>query len=105
MEDGLQIKEEIKLKVYSKIVTSIKEYLNTDDDFELSDETPLIGDGKALDSMNLVELCLVLEDLAFDLGFEFDWTSDSAMSKSMSMFRTAGSLADEFFQQMKSKKW
>lgn len=54
--------------------------------------------------MKLVELCLALEDKAPDLGFEFDWTSDAAMSNSRSMFRTAGSLATEFINQMDIEK-
>ena len=70
----------------------------------VTDETPLIGDGSILDSMKLVELCLLLEDLASELDFEFDWTSDVAMSKSRSMFRTAGSLAVEFLAQMDAQK-
>jgi acyl carrier protein len=61
---------------------------------------PLIGDDSLLDSMKLVELCLALEDLAADLGFAFDWTSASAMSKSRSMFRTLDSLSAEFLAQM-----
>lgn len=65
---------------------------------------PLIGSGSHLDSMKLVELCLVLEDMAKEIGFDFDWTSDSAMSRSRSMFRTAGSLAAEFINQMEVKK-
>jgi len=70
----------------------------------VADDTPLIGDGSVLDSMRLVELCLALEDKASALNFEFDWTSDAAMSKSRSMFRTAGSLATEFIAQMEAKK-
>jgi acyl carrier protein len=66
-------------------------------------ETSLIGDSSLLDSMKLVELCLLLEDHASDLGFEFDWTSDVAMSKSKSMFRTVRSLANEFTHQMEEK--
>jgi hypothetical protein len=54
--------------------------------------------------MKLVELCLALEDKAAEIGFEFDWTSDAAMSRSRSMFRTADSLAAEFVNQMESKK-
>lgn len=61
--------------------------------------TQLIGDGRLFDSMKLVELCLVLEDLGAGLGFEFDWTSENAMSRSASMFRTAGSLVAEFCAQ------
>ena len=63
-------------------------------------DTALIGDGGILDSMKLVELCLLLEDEAKVLKFEFDWTSDVAMSRSRSMFVTAGSLAKEFHNQM-----
>jgi hypothetical protein len=54
--------------------------------------------------MKLVELCLALEDFAEEKGFEFDWTSDQAMSRSRSMFRTAGSLAIEFKDQMDAKE-
>jgi acyl carrier protein len=71
---------------------------------EINDDTPLIGGESLLDSMKLVELCLTLEDKATDLGFEFDWTSDAAMSKSRSMFRTAGSLIAEVINQMETKK-
>lgn len=70
----------------------------------LADDTALIGDGSVLDSMKLVELCLALEDLASELGFEFDWTSDAAMSRSRSMFRTAGALAAEFAAQGESAR-
>ena len=70
----------------------------------VTDETPLIGGESLLNSMKLVELCLSLEDKAAELGFEFDWTSAAAMSKSRSMFRTAGFLAAEFISQMKAQK-
>ncbi len=66
---------------------------------EVSSETPLIGGVSALDSMNLVELCVRLEDEAAELDFEFDWTSEAAMSKSRSMFRSVASLAQEFASQ------
>ena len=65
----------------------------------ISEDTALIGDGSVLDSMKLVELCLALEDMAGEQGFDFDWTSETAMSRSRSMFRTAGSLASEFIAQ------
>jgi len=70
----------------------------------VTDNMPLIGSDSELDSMRLVELCLALEDKASEKGFEFDWTSDAAMSRSRSMFRTAGSLAAEFISQMKAQK-
>ncbi len=63
-------------------------------------DSPLIGEGGLLDSMKLVELCLLLEDLGAELGFDFDWTSDTAMSRSRSMFRTPAALAAEFEAQL-----
>ena len=64
----------------------------------------LIGKEAGLDSMKLVELCLALEDKAGDLGFEFDWTSEAAMSRSRSLFRTVTSLAEEFLAQAEKEK-
>ena len=70
---------------------------------QIDASTRLIGEARLFDSMKLVELCLLLEDLAAELGFEYDWTSDAAMSRSASMFRTAGSLATEFTRQMNAR--
>jgi len=77
----------------------ITEALGADAKAEVSDGTQLIGGEALLDSMKLVEVCLSLEDAADEKGFEFDWTSDSAMSKSRSMFRTVEALAEEFLVQ------
>ena len=66
---------------------------------EISEDMQLIGGQPLLDSMKLVEVCLALEDLADEHGFEFDWTSEVAMSKSRSMFRSVEALADEFANQ------
>jgi len=66
---------------------------------EISEDMQLIGGESLLDSMKLVEVCLALEDLADEHGFEFDWTSDAAMSKSRGMFRTASALCEEFASQ------
>lgn len=61
--------------------------------------TVLMGESGVLDSIILIELCVGLEDRSSELGFEFDWTSDVAMSKSRSMFSTVESLAQEFHNQ------
>lgn len=87
---------EIKVKVFAEISELVQ-----NEAVSISDETPLLGDGSVLDSMKLVTLCIALEDLAADLDFDFDWTSDAAMSRSRSMFRTAGSLVEEFLKQQK----
>jgi acyl carrier protein len=66
---------------------------------EVAEDMQLIGGESLLDSMKLVEVCLALEDLADEYGFEFDWTSEAAMSKSRSMFRSVTALAEEFLNQ------
>lgn len=91
--------ESVKSDVFSQISQLLENKSLT-----VTDDMPLIGGESVLDSMKLVELCLALEDMAADMGFEFDWTSDAAMSRSRSMFRTAGTLATEFFIQMKAKE-
>lgn len=79
------------------IISVIKAAL--EDKVEITDEMQLIGGDALLDSMTLVEVCLALEDLADDHGFEFDWTSEAAMSRSRSMFRSVAALAEEFAKQ------
>jgi acyl carrier protein len=91
--------QQIKAEVFAAITALLQ-----DKSVTVSDATPLIGSESLLDSMKLVELCLALEDKATALGFDFDWTSEVAMSKSRSLFRTAGSLAQEFITQMEAKK-
>ncbi len=88
--DNSQVVFEIK-----KIVKDIVQ----DDEAQLTEQTSLIGEHRVLDSLGLVELCLRLEELSQDLSFEFDWTSSTAMSSSRSMFRSIGTLADEFVNQ------
>ena len=62
----------------------------------------LIGQGKVLDSLGLVQLCVILEDFSVEQGFNFDWTSETAMSRSQSMFRDVQSLLVEFNRQFKA---
>ena len=76
------------------------------DDLELNDispniqhDTPIIGSKSPIDSMGLVQLCLSLEEKAEELGFEFDWTTETAMSRSRGMFRSIESLSEEFLAQ------
>lgn len=91
--------ESVKAEVFNQISQLLE-----NKSLVVTDDMPLIGSESVLDSMKLVELCLALEDMAAEIGFEFDWTSDAAMSRSRSMFRTAGSLAAEFISQMDAKK-
>ena len=89
-------------KVISEVLErSIEKSDDQNDVPEIVPDMNLIGGNSPLDSMKLVEVCLELEDIADDLGFEFDWTSESALSKSRSMFRTLQSLSQEFLNQSK----
>ena len=83
------------------VISAIKEVL--EGKVEISEDMQLIGGESLLDSMNLVEVCLLLEDLADEHGFEFDWTSEATMSKSRSMFRSVAALAEEFASQSEAK--
>lgn len=85
-------------EITEKIIQTIQELIEKPD-ITIEESTPLIGRESFLDSMKLVELCLVLEDMADDLDFEFDWTSEEAMSTSKSMFRSVASLSEAFFNQ------
>ena len=91
-----------KNEIESDLLTIIKKSVSIKS-IDIKKETPLIG-GELIDSMKLVELCLTLEEKAAVLGFEFDWTSSAAMSKSRGMFRTVGSLIEEFINQFEAKK-
>lgn len=67
---------------------------------EIDADTPLIGHSRVLDSADLVVLLLAVEDYAREnLGFDWDWTSDSAMSEARSVLRNIGSLAEHLMNQ------
>ena len=69
---------------------------------KINSETPLIGDDSPLDSMNIVSLCVRLEEIAEEMNFEFDWSGET-MSKSKSMFISVSKLSEEFLRQKNSK--
>ena len=68
---------------------------------QITNATPLIGANRAVDSADLVVLLLAVEDYARDnLGFDWDWTSDSAMSEARSVLRNIGSLSEHLMNQV-----
>lgn len=87
-----------RLKVLELISTQMG--IQTDD---LEENEQLFTHTGGIDSVGLVELCVNLEDLAASIGFEFDWTSEKAMSENFGMFRTVKSLVAEFERQMSEK--
>tara|TARA_B110000977_G_C10613242_1_gene313062 strand:- start:97 stop:372 length:276 start_codon:yes stop_codon:yes gene_type:complete len=79
------------------VISAINDAIESKTD--ILENMKLIGGESLLDSMRLVEVCLTLEDFAEENNFEFDWTSETAMSKSRSMFRNVEALAQEFAHQ------
>jgi hypothetical protein len=56
--------------------------------------TVLVGAGRVVDSADLVMLLIAAEEYAREeLGAEFDWTSDSAMSEARSVLRSIATLS------------
>ena len=80
----------------------ISEVLNTEQS-ALPDSHALMSGESPIDSVALVEICVRLEDYAVELGFDFDWMSEDAMSRSRSVFRTVGTLYEEFSRQMNAE--
>ena len=74
-------------------------------DIEISEETSFLGGESSLDSMALVQLCIALEEKSNELNFNFDWTSEKAMSSMNSIFKSPNTLCEEFNKQyINSKK-
>ena len=75
-----------------------------DENFNLKDKTPLVGGDSSIDSMNLVQICIALEDKSEEDGFEFDWQSEKAMSSINSIFKNPQTLVKEYNRQMDLSK-
>ncbi|MEL6415966.1 MAG: hypothetical protein AAFQ15_13585 [Pseudomonadota bacterium] len=64
-------------------------------DLPRSEETILFGEGAALDSLNLVNLVMMVEqNIMMETGEEILLASEAAMSRKRSPYRTVKSLAD-----------
>lgn len=85
------------------IISLIRDTCEDNDSLsEINEDSRLVGGN--IDSMGLVQLCIALEEKAIDLGFEFDWTSEKAMSSMNSVFRSPKSLLKEFKRQQANHK-
>lgn len=92
-------------KAINIIKSSIKKNLELNDiNIEIDGQTAIIGNDSPIDSMALIQLCLNLEEKAEELNFEFDWTTEHAMSKSKSMFKNVRSLSEEFCLQYNNQQ-
>ena len=89
---------QMEAKDVVKILTDIVD----DPDFSIGEESPLVGSSTHIDSMTLVQLCIKLEEESLALNFNFDWTSEKAMSEMNSVFKDCRSIANEFNTQYQS---
>tara|TARA_B100000073_G_scaffold185662_1_gene153654 strand:+ start:4381 stop:4650 length:270 start_codon:yes stop_codon:yes gene_type:complete len=80
-----------------ELLILIKEIIG--EEFNIDEKCPLIGGNSNIDSMNLVQICLALEEKSTKENFSFDWTSEKAMSTISSVFRNAITLTDEYNRQ------
>ena len=83
-------------EIVISVINEALEKAEIENEIPVTEKMQLLGSESLLDSMGLVEVCLALEDIADEHGFEFDWTSEAALSKSQSMFRTVAALSEEF---------
>jgi acyl carrier protein len=67
---------------------------------EITKDTPLIGSGRILDSLGLVNLMVDIETAFLDEDIEITLTSESAMSARISPFRSVGSLCNFIAKQL-----
>ena len=81
----------------NELINIIKDILQ--EDLELNTDSELIGGSSSIDSMNLVQICLALEEKSSEEGFEFDWTSEKAMSSINSIFKSPQTLTNEYNRQ------
>lgn len=79
-------------------LVNIIDSLIGDNGIIVDEKTNLMSSG--IDSMNLVQICLALEEKSNNDGFDFDWTSEKAMSSMNSIFKTPLSLTEEYNRQM-----
>ena len=88
------MKEKIQQSIFNSI-DSLNANLPNEEYIEKSNKTALFGSGSKLDSLDLINLVVAVEQNIED---EFDVTitlaDERAMSQENSPFRTVGSLAD-----------
>ena len=97
----------MKISQITNIITNFITEANSESKIKIDihEDMLILGDKAGIDSMKLIELCLLLEEKAEEYGFNFDWTSEKAMSKTNSIFKSPKSLSKEFeLQYLQQKK-
>ena len=88
------------------VIKILKEISETNDNSIkiMHEDSFILNSDNNIDSVTLVQLCIALEEKSNSFGFDFDWTSEKAMSSMNSIFRTPKSISDEFNNQLLNQK-
>lgn len=93
------MKYEQILEVVLNNLKSLIETFPKDQQFEVSENTILFGNGSSIDSLSLVSVIVDLESIFSDeYNFDISLTDDRAMTREVSPFDTVKSLADYIFE-------
>ena len=82
-----------KNQIAELVINAVKEILD-DENVAVTNDTVLLGNDAAVDSMGLVNLIVDIEGALADIDIEVTLTSEKAMSQRNSPFRTVESLTD-----------
>ncbi len=89
----------------AEVIQILEEIARSEDSTISLDKNSMILNGDYnFDSMALVQLCISLEEKSNKFGFDFDWTSEKAMSSMNSIFRTPLTICNEFNKQLLNAK-
>ncbi len=82
-------------KIEEIVITAFNEYFETQDiQGKVDADTVLFGEESALDSMGLVNVVIDIESFFHAEGYNISLTSERAMSRKSSPFRTVSTLVD-----------
>ena len=83
------------------IIKSCQSYFEDNEQIvDVDANTTLFGENSELDSMGLVNVVVDIESRLLDEGYEISLTSEKAMSRKNSPFRTITTLAEFIKEQM-----
>ena len=90
-----------KEKIIANLTIVLDEYFESQEiDEHANENTVLFGKDSILDSMGLVNIIIDIESRFLDEDIEISLTSEKAMSRRKSPFRTVNTLADYIVDQI-----
>ena len=94
-----------KERITQTLIETTNEYFESQDFNEKANgNTVLFGSESVLDSMGLVNVIIDIESRFLDKGYEISLTSEKAMSRKQSPFRTISTLAEFIEEQITEKE-